>query len=613
MNYALLEHIAYTLRRDCVRMTTHAGSGHPTSCLSAVELVVAYFFAVGVQDDHFILSKGHAAPLLYAVYAALGIIPHEELLQLRTFNCVLEGHPTARFPYAEAATGSLGQGLSIGLGMALHAQRQKLSSRVFVVLGDSELTEGSNWEAVHLAAYYKLHTIIALIDMNRLGQSTATIEGWDGEKIAQQYAAFGWDTYQVNGHNLEEIIAVMQKISHIKTNRPSAIIARTIKGYGLDNDIENTLGFHGKVISPEKLNESLLNLETHFRTATLYSVTEQDRQYIKARADLFRVPHIKHARVSGLPLLTVSSQAEATRTTYGKALAAYGELVPEIVSLDAEVKNSTGADIFEHKYPDRFVQCFIAEQNMIGMAAGFAQTGAIPFASTFAAFITRAHDQLRMAAIGNIPLRIVGSHTGVSIGQDGPSQMGLEDIALMRNLPGSVIFCPCDAVSTSAVVRLMIEYSDGISYMRTMRQETPLLYSPQHTFKRGGCHVLRSTERDCVCVIAAGITVFEALRAYDLLQAQGIFIRVIDAYCIKPLALELSEHIAACGGNYITVEDHYAAGGLGEAISALMSTHKYQGVLLAVNKLPRSGKPEELRSFEEIDSTAIMRAVHFFM
>lgn len=605
-----LKRRAYNMRVSSLEATTQAGSGHPTSCLSAADIVSALFFYAMQYDvsdpdnsgnDRFILSKGHAAPLLYAAWKELGVITQEELLQLRTFNSALEGHPTARFAYTEAATGSLGCGLSIGLGMALAALFQGEDTFAYVLLGDSEMTEGSVWEAAEIAAHYEVDNLVAIVDLNRLGQSTDTIDDHNVTIHADRWRAFGWHTIIIDGHDMQQIVAALDEVEDT-VEKPSVIIARTLKGYGLTG-IEDKEGFHGKAFSREELPSLLAGLKDRFSADAAIvvpeislpkRVTERNR---KSVAISLQQPTYK------------KGELVATRKAYGQTLVKLG-VHEDVIVLDAEVKNSTFAELFEKEYPDRFLQCFIAEQNMIGMATGLALRGFIPFSSTFASFISRTCDQLRMASISRAPLRIAGSHAGVSIGQDGPSQMGLEDIAFMRTLPESVILYPADAVATAALVGEMANYEKGISYLRLTRAETPVIYDSSERFLIGGAKLLRSSDTDVVCLVSAGITLFEALRAYDLLATEGIFVSVIDLYSIKPLAKELLLVEAQKANNkLITIEDHYSQGGLGEAVGTALVGYPVIRELLAVKELSRSGKPQELLAYHQIDSQAIINAV----
>lgn len=606
---------ALELRIDVLRATSAAQSGHPTSCFSAAELVSALFFdcmrfdacdPTNPENDRFVLSKGHAAPLLYAIYKQLGIISDEELLTLRQFNSRLEGHPTRRFEWAEAATGSLGQGLSIGLGIALAQRADHTKARTFVLLGDSELAEGSNWEAAAVAAHYNANNLYAIVDANKLGQRGETMEHGDVEQYVRKFEAFGWRAFTVNGHNLEAVVKAVQQLT-TSDNRPSILIAKTVKGYGLGEAVEGKNGYHGKAFSKEQLPTLIARLQEQMgKTSAAKPIHQACEKRDCEPATLQTEP------ADPLPKPSYKiGEMVAARKAYGHALVALGKVNEAIVVFDAEVKNSTFSELFEQAFPDRFYECFIAEQNMIGMASGFATRGKTPFCSTFASFFSRAHDQLRMTAIGQLPVRCAGSHAGVSIGQDGPSQMGMEDIGIFRALPESIVLYPCDAVSTHACVGLMAQYSAGMSYLRLTRSDTPVIYEADTSFKIGGCHILRSSNNDVCCVVAAGITVFEALAAHETLKKQGIAIRVIDCYSIKPLPIDqLVDAVSACKGRVITVEDHYREGGFGEAIvSELAPKLTLQPAILAATKLPRSGASKELLAFEQIDAAAVVQAV----
>lgn len=608
-----LQRKAYNLRVASLYMTSTAGSGHPTSCLSAADMVATLFFYAMRYDphhfnnpnnDHFILSKGHAAPLLYAAWKEVGVLSFEELLTYRSINSVLEGHPTKRFAYTEGATGALGIGLSIGVGMGLAARLNKWQSRSYVLMGDAEIAEGSVWEAAELACYYELDNVIALVDDNRLGQSTESLHGRNAQRYADQFAAFGWATHSVNGHDIPALMQALDT-AHKTQGQPTVIIAQTFKGYGV-SFAEDVLGWHGKALNKEQLEKALQELAQKFPDAAAYddtSYTWQPTLPLKAE------PKTGMCAGSAVTTYTIGDPIP-TRKAYGQALAELGAVCPDIVCLDAEVKNSTYAELFEDAFPDRFVQCFVAEQNMVSMGVGFDRCGNIPFISTFAAFFTRAFDQIRMAAISNARLRLVGSHAGVSIGQDGPSQMGLEDIAIMRTLSESVVLYPSDAVSTHKLVYEMAQYTQGISYLRTTRMATPVLYGTHEEFPIGGCKVLRSSNKDAACVVAAGVTLVEALKAYDLLQKEGIHIAVIDLYSIKPLdAATLTQVGGASSNHIITVEDHYHAGGLGEAVMYALHATDITVECLAVSVLPRSGMPEELLALMGIDARAIVNRV----
>lgn len=611
-----LEHKAYNLRVNSVRATTAAGSGHVTSALSAADMVAAIFFHAlryNIQNpddpsnDRFILSKGHAAPLLYAVWKEMGILSEEELLNLRQFDSVLEGHPTPRFRYTEAATGSLGCGLSFGVGMALSCRLSNQEFYTYVLLGDSETSEGSVWEACEVAAYYKADNLIALVDLNRLGQSTETIDNHNIAKHEAKWKAFGWHTIAINGHDLCAIVNALDEAKKVD-GKPIVIIAYTFKGYGV-KAVEDKDGYHGKPFSKEELPHILEELRQRFKKAAEYN----DIPSIPALVRIDRTKPKKN--LVQLPLCHYEKGEKiATRKAYGQTLAVLGDYSSEVICLDAEVKNSTFADIFEKKYPHRFFQCFIAEQNMIGMSVGFASRGYIPFSSTFASFLTRAHDQIRMAAIGRSPLRIAGTHCGVSIGQDGPSQMGLEDIAQMRAIPESIVLYPSDAVSTCALVNIMVNYQEGISYIRLTRAETQVMYTPEDTFVLGGCKVLKESDKDELCIVAAGITLFEALKAYEKLKQEGICVSVIDLYSIKPLdRTTLHAQAVRAQRRLITVEDHYMQGGLGEAVCYALRNENIKIEVLAVQELSRSGRPEELLAYHKIDEHAIKQKVYMML
>ncbi len=608
-----LQHVAYNMRVSSLEMTTKAGSGHPTSALSAADLVAALFFYAmrfdpkdphNTNNDRFILSKGHASPALYGVWKELGVISEKELMTYRQFDSPLEGHPTPNFSRTEAATGSLGQGLSIGIGMALSARMDGLDFYTYVMMGDSEVSEGSIWEAAELASFYKLDHVIGILDCNRLGQTGQTMEGHDVGIFVERFAAFGWHTLVVNGHDMHDI---MECLDDAKTMRgkPTIIIAKTLKGYGVQ-EAENKNGFHGKAFSKEELPKILGQLEKRFASAVKKPDYTWTPKLPSTSAKKKKATHDAKPTIH----LDTKNAPMATRKAYGLALVKVGEQMPDVVALDAEVKNSTYAEFFADKFPDRFIQAFIAEQNMIGMAVGLAARGKIPFASTFACFFTRAYDQIRMAAIGRVPLRLVGSHAGVSIGQDGPSQMGLEDIAMMRAIPDSVILYPCDARSTAALVCQMATRSTGITYLRTTRAETPSLYDDNERFEIGKCRVVKQSDQDQVCIIGAGITLFEALKAHETLKKEGVHAAVIDLYSVKPLDRETVLSVAnKAGKKIITVEDHYKEGGLGEAVTCALVNEKIQILSLAVTKLPRSGLPAELMAFERIDAYAIIKAV----
>lgn len=598
--------LATLIRYYILVSTTTAGSGHTTSSLSAVELMTVLFFdgfyhydldnPANPNNDRVLFSKGHAAPLLYALYAAAGRLTEIELLKLRQLTSPLEGHPTMQFPYTEAAAGSLGQGLSIGVGVALNAlYLDKLRYKTFVLLGDSEMAEGQNWEAIQLAAHYHLHNLIGILDVNRLGQRGETMYGYDLKSYAYKLRAFGWDTIMIDGHHPGEIADAYQQ-AVAATDKPTMIIAQTVKGKGV-SFLENTVGKHGKALSEDELQRALPELgaiDTSVR-GQISMPTQQEPTTPTTKAVDIQLPVPQH-------------HALATRKAFGNTLVELGQENPQLVVLDAELNNSTYTNLFAQSFPDRYFEMFIAEQNMVGVAQGFAHRGKIPVVSTYGAFFTRTFDQLRMAQYSHANLKCVGSHAGVAVGEDGASQMGLEDIAMFRSLRDCVMLYPSDAISARKLTRLMIDHQ-GMVYLRNTRNELPILYGEQEKFVVGGSKVLRQTDADVVTVVAAGITVHEALKAYQQLSAEGIFIRVIDLYCIKPLDVSTLKTALHQTTALITVEDHYETGGIGEAIKSALVNEKTPMYSLSVTKPPHSGKPEQLLAFEEIDATAIINKV----
>lgn len=601
-----MRELAKLIRYFILTSTTQAGSGHPTSSLSAVELMVGLLFS-GVfrfdtqnpsapNNDRLIFSKGHAAPLLYALWAAAGKVPSEELLTLRKFGSRLEGHPTHSFPFAEVATGSLGQGLSVGVGMALNGKYlDNLSYRTHVLLGDSEMTEGSNWEAMQIAVHYKLDNLVGIIDVNRLGQRGETMYGHNLLAYQRRVASFGWETIVVaDGHALPEIIRAYQKAFTVK-EKPVMIIAKTIKGKGV-SFVEDKEGWHGKVLSKEELKQALGELGEV--DTSLHGDITQPLE-VKLRKEKSR---------SANALSYDPGELVSTRKAYGNALVRIFPRFPSVVALDGEVSNSTYSQTFQKAYPKRFLEMYIAEQNMVGVALGLSRREKIPFVSTFAAFFTRAFDQIRMSQYSQANIKFVGSHAGVSIGEDGPSQMGLEDIALFRALSGSVVLYPCDAVSCEKLAEEAAGWR-GIVYLRTTRSETPVLYPNSEPFPIGGSKILRQSDQDRITIAAAGITVFEALTAYDALQKEDISLRVIDLYSIKPIDEETLKIAAHETNAIIVVEDHVPEGGIGEAVRSALASEKIPVYSLAVRKLPKSGTPQELFDYEGISQDAITSLV----
>jgi transketolase len=609
---AVLHNLATQLRIDSVRSTTEAGSGHPTTCLSAADIVAALFFGEMRFDpkdpqhpeaDRFVLSKGHAAPILYAAWAAAGAFPREDLLGLRKLTSDLEGHPTPRLPFVDVATGSLGQGLCAGVGLALNARRIKSDYRTYVLLGDGESAEGAVWEAGEVAATQKLDNLCAITDVNGLGQSRAT--QWDHLLAAftARWNAFGWHAVAIDGHDLTAIVQALAEARQTR-GRPTMIVAGTVKGKGVTL-FEGKDGWHGKPLKkgPE-VDKAIAELEAQYVKTT-------DPMPVIVRPATRRSEGPLPDFVSALraPAYRLGDQV-ATREAYGTALAALGSIDPRIVGLDADVANSTFSEKFEHAHADRFYEMYIAEQVMIGAAMGLASRGAIPFPSTFACFLERAADFIRMAGISHLNIKVAGSHAGVSIGEDGPSQMALEDLAMMRGVPNCTVLYPCDGVSAERLVALAAA-TPGPVYLRTTRPKTPVIYEPTDSFHAGGSKTLRQSDKDVVTVVGAGVTVFEALKAYDTLKSKGTLIRVIDAYSIQPIDRDgLIAAGGATGGRLVTVEDHYAHGGLGDAVSEAVWDQGFRVKRLAVREIPRSGTPEELVDRYGISARAIVDAVN---
>jgi transketolase len=598
---------ATRLRIHSLRSTAEAGSGHPTSCMSAADLVSALFFSVmrydpenprNVQNDRFILSKGHAAPVLYAAWAEAGIIPFDQLLTLRRLDSDLEGHPTPRLKWVDVATGSLGQGLSAGVGIALNAKRlEKLDYRTYVLMGDGETAEGGVWEAAALASYYHLDNLVAIVDVNRLGQSQETMYGGNVNIYAKKFSGFGWHTIVIDGHDMGAILDAFDQSRGVK-NTPVAIIAQTKKGKGV-TFLEDKDGWHGKPVKKgEELEKAL---------AELPLTGNPPRLPIHVPSGVSQSPPVVRHPLAAPEYK--QGDLVATREAYGAALVKLGKANSTVVAIDGDTKNSTFADKFMNAFPDRFFEGFIAEQNMVGVAVGLSKCGKIPFASTFGAFFGRSMDHLRMAAISMANIKCVGSHCGVSIGEDGPSQMALEDLAFFRTIPQAVIFYPCDAVSTEKLVALAADYQ-GIVYIRTSRPKTPVLYANEELFQVGGSKTVRSGARDRLTVVAAGVTVWEAIKAAEQLAKEGISIRIFDAYSVKPIDSKgLLEAAAQSNRTLLVVEDHYFDGGLGDAVLNAVAIHDVKVHKLAVQEIPRSGKPEELLEHYGISATCIMKKV----
>lgn len=534
--------------------------------------------------------------LLYALYRAIGAIEEEELLTYRQHGSRLEGHPTPRLPWVEAATGSLGQGLPIGVGFAIAARMEGIPRRTFVLCGDSEMAEGSMWEAIEHAGHERLDRLIAIVDVNRLGQRGPTRHEWDLDAYARRFSAFGWETREVDGHDIAQIDAALSQ-ADAETSRPTAILARTVKGKGVP-EVEDQVDYHGKAL--DRSEEAIERLggpsDIVITPAPPLEVEPRSPETASLAGD-----------VEASAARWEVGEEVATRSAYGEALVALGRRRPEVVALDGEVSNSTRADAFAREFPDRFVEAYIAEQNMVGMAIGLARSGYHPFASSFAAFLSRAYDFIRMAPVSGVDITLVGSHAGVSIGPDGPSQMGLEDIAAFRAVAGSTVLYPCDANQTRALVELLADVS-GVGYLRTTRGDTPVIYEPDETFELGGSKTLRRSDADQAVVVAAGITVHEALAAVDDLGAP---VTVIDAYSVQPLDAESIAGAVASAGSVVVVEDHRPQGGLGEAVAAALLSRGVRCEFrhLAVEGVPASATPQEQLALAGIDRGAIRAAL----
>jgi transketolase len=604
---ALLQDKATRLRIDAIRATTAAGSGHPTSSASAADIVSVLFFHVMRYDpadprhprsDKFILSKGHAAPILYAAWAEAGAFPLERLLTLRRLDSDLEGHPTPRLPFVDVATGSLGQGLPAGIGMAAGARLNRTGQRIYVVMGDGESAEGSVWEAAEIAPAWRLGNLCATIDINRLGQSQATLLGHDLETYRRRWEAFGWQALVVDGHNIPELLTAYWK-AEVTKDRPTVVLARTVKGKGMIG-VEDKEGEHGKAMKPEEAEKMIAALEAERKGGL---PAWQPKLPPAAESE-----HPSAAAAPPTPPYAPGSEV-ATRTAFGDALAALGGNDSRIVALDGDVKNSTYTETFQKACPERFFECFIAEQNMVGVAMGLAAAGRIPFAATFGCFFTRAYDFLRMAAISGSNIKLAGTHVGVSIGEDGPSQMALEDIAMTCAEPNYTVLYPSDGTAAWRAVELAIGHP-GPCYLRLGRPASPVFYGPEERFAIGQAKVLRQSERDRALIVTGGVTLAEALQAYEQLREEGTAVRVVDLFSIQPIDRALLiEASRAAGGVVITVEDHYAHGGLGDAVLAALAGERIALTKLAVREIPRSGKAAELLERYGISARHIVEAV----
>lgn len=599
--------LAQQLRVDGIRASTEAGSGHPTSSMSAADLMAVLLLRhfrydwkqpKAAGNDHLIFSKGHASPLLYAMFKAAGVVTDEELLTFRKLGSRLQGHPTPVLPWVDVATGSLGQGLPIGVGVALSGKRlERADYRVWVLCGDAELSEGSIWEAFDKAGYYGLSNLIPILDINRLGQRGPTELGWDVETYARRVEAFGCRPLIVDGHDLRAIDEAYEE-ARKETTRPTVVIAKTIKGKGF-SEVEDKENWHGKAFPKDMAERAIAELGGIRDIRIKGALTPSEPEASKGEREPVKVE---------MPTFELGTVL-ATRKAFGKALKALG-VCEDIVVLDGEVSNSTYTIDFAKAYPGRFFEMFIGEQLLVAAGVGMSVRGHRPFVATFAAFFSRAYDFIRMAAVSQANVRLCGSHVGVEIGQDGPSQMGLEDLAAMRAVHGSTVLYPCDATSTVALVEAMAE-QEGIVYMRTTRGGYPVIYESGERFEIGGSKVLRRSDDDDICLIGAGVTVHQCLKAADALASMGISARVVDLYSVKPVDVEtLRQASYDTSGRFVVVEDHYPEGGLAAAIlEALAFDPEPPRVAhCAVSNLPRSGKPEELMEEAGISPSHIVEA-----
>lgn len=607
-DFSTWEKQAKFLRKLILTSTTAAGSGHVTSSFSATELGTVLFDKyftydlsepLSLTNDRFVMSKGHASPLFYGLYALAGAMPVEELQTLRKFGSELEGHPTPHFKYTDAATGSLGQGLSVGNGLAYLLKQKKIDAKVYVMLGDGEIAEGQIWEAANFASFHKLNNLIVIADINRLGQSQETMFGHHMHDYEERFKAFGFETIIINGHDLAQIDDAYTKAVEYKSEKPFIILAETVKGKGI-SFLEDKDGWHGKALKKEEMDKALEELG---------EVDESVRFTLRKPKEVKVIEQLEKTKEVTLPVLKKDEEI-GTREVYGKTLSVLATAHPHIYALDADMKNSTYSEDFLKTYPDRFIECFIAEQNMVSVSVGLSRLNIKPFVSTFASFLIRAADQIRMASISQANIAFIGAHVGVSIGEDGPSQMGLEDIALFGTIPGSIIFHPADAVSMPKVLPHVLSYH-GISYIRMLRPKVPVLYDTSEDFTIGGSKVLRSSDRDDLTIAATGITVHEALKAQTELEKNGIYARVIDCYSIKPVDKDtlLTSLKSTKKPVIVTVEDHFTHGGFGDIVNEALAGSGATVAKLAVGHISRSGKPAELLADARIDATAIVESI----
>ena len=603
MNNQQLQNIANVLRRDVLKMTTASGNGHPTSCLSSAEIMSVLFFSEMSYDvknpfnpdnDEFILSKGHASPILYSALYRAGCIK-SNLMDLRTLESPLEGHPILNsLKWIKVATGSLGQGLSVGVGFSLAGKLQNRKFRTYVLLGDSEVSEGSVYEAFEIAGHYKLNNLIAVIDVNRLGQTGETMLGHNLEEYKRRFAGFGWRVFTIDGHNVKQIIKTFGKAR--KSTKPTLILAKTFKGKGV-SFLENKEGWHGKALKKDELEKALKEISS----PTLPKINIKKPNKISAKGQ----KRTKTKMILYSPRLEI-----ATREAYGNSISLLAKSDSSVMVLDAEVSNSTFSERVKKLTPKQFIESYIAEQNMVGMALGLSVKGFNVFASSFSAFLSRAHDQIRMAAVSSPrTLTLCGSHSGVSIGSDGVSQMGLEDIALFRSLPESIILYPSDAVSCEKLTALAYK-TKGLKYIRTTRPKTKVIYKNNENFEIGDFKILKQNKKDKCVIAGAGITTHEALKSHEELKKNGFNTAITDIYSIKPFnAKKFENFVKKHGSKLIIVEDHYAEGGIGEMLAEVLENSGIKIKHLAVREIPHSGTKEQLLEKYGIDWKTIVKEV----
>lgn len=601
--------MANRIRIDSVTATTACNSGHPTSCSSIAEILSVLFFNTmrykvsapkDASSDRFVLSKGHAAPALYAAWAEAGLFPVADLENLRKLGSDLEGHPTPRLNFIDVGTGSLGQGLAIAGGMAYVGKNyDKANYRVYCLVGDGESAEGSIWESIHFASYYKLDNLCVIFDVNRLGQSEPTSLGHDIDTYRKRLEAFGFNAIAVDGHDVEELVKAFHVAANTK-GKPTALIAKTYKGKNFPK-IEDLENWHGKPLG-DQADRILQHLRSLIKNPGPLQLHPQ--KPLKDDAPAVDITNIKLASPPSYKI----GESLATRVAYGTALVKIAQNNPRVIALDGDMKNSTYAEALKKFDSTRYIECFIAEQSLVGTAIGATcRDRTVAFVSTFATFLTRAFDQIRMGAISQSNVNFVGTHCGVSIGEDGPSQMGLEDISMFRSIPGSTVFYPGDAVAVERAIELAANVK-GITFTRLNRPATPVIYPNDQVFEIGKAHVVKKSNNDQVLVIGGGVTLHEAITAANDLAKTGVSVRVLDPFTVKPIDKEaIVKNAKEVGGRVLVVEDHYYEGGLGEAVFAAVAQERDIAVKhVAVPRVPRSGTPNALLEYYGLNAKHIV-------